>query len=458
VQDTSDIRLTNKSDFFGYTVTRRGMADSPITVAIIPLNNILSVGSPVTISSIPNFAGTSSGAISYSLPLTITNNTAVRYVWQVTTGGVTISDTIVKIYNPSTAFYDDMEGTVPFATNWTLSGTGSAWTYSATGAFAGSNSLSQASTASYGTNIDQSVVLKTAVNLTTATQAYLSFMMKYGTESCQDRLQVEVTTNGGTTWTPVPTRNTIVESGGSLGGKPAITGASLGWVREIVDLRAYTGGSLQFRFRLLSNGTNRATYSTAGFNIDNLSLITSNAVILPVSFEDLTATRQYDQVLLQWKAVVDGTFSYYEVQRSADGADYETIGTLYDGTASAFTDKHPLTGTNYYRIRVVDRSNASRYSKTVFIVFTEAATVSVFPNPVSDKLNLQINSASSGPVTIELTSLDGKLLHQESTLVRQGANMCTISMVAYAPQLYLVKVRDEKGNIIKTIKVMKAQE
>jgi hypothetical protein len=116
IQDASDIAVSSLSGTFGFTVRRLGLGNDPVTVTLVPLENIQSVGSPVVISSMGNYYDTVNRTISYTLPAAITNGQRIRYALRVNTGGYSFSDTVVKFYNPTQLLFDNMEGS--FSSNW----------------------------------------------------------------------------------------------------------------------------------------------------------------------------------------------------------------------------------------------------------------------------------------------------------------------------------------------------
>src|SRR6185503_1766143 len=123
-QDQGNLNVATRFGNFDFNIRRIGVADQPVQVSLIPLENVVAAGSPVTINSIATYYGTASGSISYALPWTIQNGNGQRlkYIWRVVTGGITYDDTVTKFYNPVQLFYDDMEGTTngTFASNWAI--------------------------------------------------------------------------------------------------------------------------------------------------------------------------------------------------------------------------------------------------------------------------------------------------------------------------------------------------
>jgi hypothetical protein len=301
------------------------------------------------------------------------------------------------------------------------------------------------------------VRLANPLDLSTATAAYLNYMLKFSTENCQDRLQVEISTTGVSgTYTPIATEYTITENKGSLGNVPALTGSTDGWVKEVIDLSAYSGNNnIGLRFRFRSNASNTAGYARDGFQIDNLKVVKSNAVILPINFEDISALRIGDAVQIKWKAIVDASFQHYNIQRSINGVDFETIGLLTDAALFSFTDNDPKTGRNYYRVQAVENNNTSKFSKTVWIIFSSRTKINIYPNPTIDVLNIELFSNNDSEGLVELTSMEGKLVYKSKIILKRGMNLHKVNTADLPNHLYVVKIKNENGDVLRTMKIIK---
>jgi subtilisin family serine protease len=94
-----------------------------------------------------------------------------------------------------------------------------------------------------------------------------------GTTACWDGGILEVSNDGGTTWTPVPNANllvggytrTINSSGNPLGGLQGWCGGT-SYMNTIADVSAYAGQTVQFRFRLGSD----SSVSRPGWDVDDV--------------------------------------------------------------------------------------------------------------------------------------------------------------------------------------------
>jgi hypothetical protein len=107
------------------------------------------------------------------------------------------------------------------------------------------------------------------------------------------------------------------------------------------------------------------------------------------------AKPQNQTIKLDWTTASERNNAYFDLQRSANGRDWTSIGTIKgSGTTASkqkynFTDETPLRTVNYYRVKQVDFDGKSELSSTVAVNMSSAGKgFSVYPNPVSDKLNV----------------------------------------------------------------------
>ncbi|SNS99653.1 immune inhibitor A domain-containing protein [Actinacidiphila glaucinigra] len=127
-----------------------------------------------------------------------------------------------------------------------------------------------------GKGNDLSNTLTRDVDLTGKTSASLSLKAWYDIERSYDYLYTEVSTDGGSTWTPLD---------GTIGGaplprdasdKPALTGTAASYQDMVLPLDAYAGQSVKLRFRYQSDGG----VALKGFLADAITVTADGATVL----------------------------------------------------------------------------------------------------------------------------------------------------------------------------------
>ncbi len=136
--------------------------------------------------------------------------------------------------------------------------------------------------------------------------------------------------------------------------------------------------------------------------------------LLPVTFMALKAYRKpgMQPVTIEWQTANESGLSSYGVQRSADGRQFRTIGTVQPKNGAAngyvFTDSNPVPGVNYYRLQGLEQNGASRYSHTVMIRNGGGEPFALFPNPLNGSgLGLQLGALPKGSYHLLLCNSTG---------------------------------------------------
>jgi hypothetical protein len=189
------------------------------------------------------------------------------------------------------SFMDDIEGGI---NGWTHSGTGDTWEQSTARAFSGTTSWHAENPAAIS---DQSLVTPVLSLPSGELPLSLTYWNHQTMESatggaCWDAGILEISTDGGSSWTQLNnelltdpydgTVNTFATAPNPLAGLEAWCGDPEDWTRSVVDLAAYQGQDVQFRFRLGSDGT----IGREGWYIDDVQIQSCGAVMTEVILSD----------------------------------------------------------------------------------------------------------------------------------------------------------------------------
>ncbi|MEO6833764.1 MAG: T9SS type A sorting domain-containing protein, partial [Chitinophagaceae bacterium] len=139
-------------------------------------------------------------------------------------------------------------------------------------------------------------------------------------------------------------------------------------------------------------------YSTASMNI--------SLVALSIVWEDFSVRYNRADALLEWNVGNERQDDGFEIQRSYDGYNFSQIGFVKSKTSFGVTNTYQYTDPNpaqhcsngncsnvYYRLRQIDLSGKFSYSPIKRLSLNyNAVTASVYPNPASDKIIVQLNA------------------------------------------------------------------
>ncbi len=136
---------------------------------------------------------------------------------------------------------------------------------------------------------------------------------------------------------------------------------------------------------------------------------------LPLTFISFNAKKQNDDVLLKWKTADEKNVSHFEIERSFDARNFETIGkeialnqaeNVY--LFNDLTIKNIFVPKAYYRIKQVDVDGNYSYSHIENVVLDKSSDIQIVPNP--NKGQFTIAGANENYHTMYVRSITGSLI------------------------------------------------
>ncbi len=185
-------------------------------------------------------------------------------------------------------------------------------------------------------------------------------------------------------------------------------------------------------------------------------LVTKLGSTLPAVWGNFAALARNNQVNLKWETLQESNVADYTVEYSVNGRDYQSIGTVAavgnSNSVQSYSFVHTmpdLAKNNYYRIRQTDLDGKSAYSSVRSAKFTKGQVVAVTatPNPVRDRLQLQVQAAN---IRVVLTDIAGRTI--QSLQTQPGYH--EINMSQLAPGLYNLSVFSN-NSLLETQKIVK---
>jgi hypothetical protein len=175
--------------------------------------------------------------------------------------------------------------------------------------------------------------------------------------------------------------------------------------------------------------------------------------VLSIKLTSFTATQNNNEVVLNWQTTGEINNQKFDVQRSTDGSNWITIGSVNGAGNSAssvsyhFSDNTSLPGRNFYRLIQYDFDNKMTFSRIIKIDLSTSSLYKITGNPGNGVY--QVNIQTSKPVTLSLSDLSGKQLHK--TTAAPGIHRIDISR--FPSGMYLLRINT--GTEIFTEKLIK---
>lgn len=172
-------------------------------------------------------------------------------------------------------------------------------------------------------------------------------------------------------------------------------------------------------------------------------------VVLPVALTAFSADFRKGKVFLNWSTAREENHAFFNVERSANGQEWETIGSVREPVFNyeaengedhqyVLEDATPPVGAVYYRLRQIDQDGAATlYGPKNVNVPDRSGSVVLYPNPARDQLWIDHPVQPAGFEIMDAHGqrwLSGKL---------SGESNAPINVAALPAGMYFLRVLDE---------------
>lgn len=208
------------------------------------------------------------------------------------------------------------------------------------------------------------------------------------------------------------------------------------------------------------------SWGSAEANRGNFSIgVSGNA--LPVSITSFKGEQRGNINVLSWITATEINNEGFEIQRSADGTNFSSIGFVHskgdNGNSNlivnySFNDVKPLIGTNYYRLKQLDKDGKYIYSEVVAVRGAKPSQldiVSIYPNPTTNTLSIALNAPKTDKVTYVVSDISGRVIITLQVNVMVGNNLHNINVTNLAKGTYTIKAICASGCEATVTKFMK---
>ncbi len=178
----------------------------------------------------------------------------------------------------------------------------------------------------------------------------------------------------------------------------------------------------------------------------------NTTIVTPVTLINFTAVKNKTVSKLDWSTSSETNSKVYMIERSEDGRNnFLTLGSVDAAGYSlakrsyTFTDKKPITGGNYYRLKIIDIDGKYKYSQIRYVDFSEHGDiVSIFPNPANTTINIEGLTAGN---SVKVINILGEVM---ADFAEVSGTQLKIDISNYSKGVYFISTGD--GQTIKFVK------
>ncbi len=188
--------------------------------------------------------------------------------------------------------------------------------------------------------------------------------------------------------------------------------------------------------------TNNYAFDERRFTLGSFSKYNA----LPVKLLYFTAIADGNKVRLNWEAANEQDTRTYVLEKSLNSTSFSTLLSVASRqlSQSAYVDfdYNPVTGWNYYRLKIIDKSGSYFYSPIRPVKFEKGREdVKIFPVPANTVLNIQLPTSYVNQTNLLVYSIDGKFIASR----RPQANMVVLNVAPLAAGTYIIQIQKTNG-------------
>lgn len=194
-----------------------------------------------------------------------------------------------------------------------------------------------------------------------------------------------------------------------------------------------------------------ATASGGNNKFDNI-VITGTST-LPVTLTSFTAKSIDERILLNWNTASENKNDFFDIQHSADGKNFRSIGELKGaGTSKVnnaynFIDENPNAGINYYRLVQHDFDGNTSASFVIALNSKiEGSKLNVYAG--AEELKIFISSANQTKGELQIYEIGGKQLFSQAIAVNRGHNSISLPF-SVDPGVHIVRFTSDSESLVK---------
>jgi len=168
---------------------------------------------------------------------------------------------------------------------------------------------------------------------------------------------------------------------------------------------------------------------------------------LPVELLSFTGTEINQMHTLDWTTSMELNSSHFVIEHSVNATGFSELGMVNAAGNSSveskysFTNKKPVQGNNYYRLKMVDIDQQFKYSTIILLkLLKDQRSMVVYPNPAANLLNIELNGLiQNTKLQMQVMDASGKVLKLDEYSVDNKKYILDVS--AYANGLYFLTIK-----------------
>ena len=195
--------------------------------------------------------------------------------------------------------------------------------------------------------------------------------------------------------------------------------------------------------------------------------VPAGVTVLAVKYSSFIASAANNGVILNWVTEEEINNDHFEIQRSYDGTNFNTIAKITAGNTNGtrkayqYNDLDPELKSEslaYYRLKQVDNDGKFYYSGILVVKFqsgSNGVSMQLTPNPFAGNLNVSFVSGATGNATIDFINVAGQKISTRQARINKGFNTLQLNgLASLTPGIYIARLTID-GVVTATQKIIK---
>ena len=204
-----------------------------------------------------------------------------------------------------------------------------------------------------------------------------------------------------------------------------------------------------------ATGPVTGSVTSGTFSSFNTLFTLANPIIgsnwLPIEMLSFRGKQQDHYNVITWSTATEINSSYFELQRSFDGINFETVSKI---TAAGNTSQilnysykdYSVSQSAYYRLKQVDLNGSFEWSEIIMVAYSNKASLLAYPNPSANGM-FNIRMDESDDINIAVSDMSGRIL--PLSFHRSGNELK--SDTALSPGVYLIRTGSPEGEVTRLV-------
>jgi hypothetical protein len=175
--------------------------------------------------------------------------------------------------------------------------------------------------------------------------------------------------------------------------------------------------------------------------------------ILPVELITFNGYNDGLVNVLNWSTASELNTLKFEVEKSLDAVNFSYIGEKAAAGNSNVTinytlnDEHPVLGSNYYRLKMIDKDGQYEYSEIINIKVDDIPAandgiIKVYPNPTTGQINIVYQAANSQKLNLDVFNVIGQSMFNKIYELNAGLHTLVLDAAEYAKGVYILNLQN----------------